>query len=377
MKKHNILFLTFIFLVLAFSGSSAFFLWASGEYQSLRYIAIHQQKKGGLYGTALHDDMFPYKVALFKTRKPEIAAIGSSRVMQFRENWFSRSFVNFGGSFRNLNEGELLLDHTNDMENVKFIILGVEFWWFRFGPEQSVFREHYPSRPSIEQSILKPYRWLHSGKISLQTFLNVIAGKFMNKTTGWGIQALVSGVGFRKDGSYSYDGDVLRKPSVLFWSLLERTVKGENGYEKHSDFDENKYEQFLSLVKRLQKNSQVILFFPPLASRLFKAINNNDYLYISNLKDRLNKDFSGRFYDFLNPESIQADDCEFVDPQHGGETVYARILNELALRNTQFRDYFKPVPVEEIQTAKSFKSLSLKGKEYPFIIGCPGIALKE
>ena len=61
---------------------------------------------------------------------PEIVSLGSSRVMQFRDSHFSGSFVNAGGAMNSIAEGRDFLEYIVDNDNLKLLIIGVDFWWF-------------------------------------------------------------------------------------------------------------------------------------------------------------------------------------------------------------------------------------------------------
>ena len=56
---------------------------------SLNEIISYQLNSNGIYGSALYTNVYPYKIALYSKIKPEIVVIGSSTVLQFRENFFN------------------------------------------------------------------------------------------------------------------------------------------------------------------------------------------------------------------------------------------------------------------------------------------------
>ena len=63
---------------------------------------------------------------LIKQVKPEIIALGSSRVMQFREDSFNKKFVNAGGAMNSLSEFNFF-EKMYEFHNPKYIILGLDF----------------------------------------------------------------------------------------------------------------------------------------------------------------------------------------------------------------------------------------------------------
>ena len=51
--------------------------------------------------------------------------------------------------------------------------------------------------------------------------------------------------------------------------------------------------------------------------------------------------------DFHDPRSLQTSDCEFIDGMHGGDLLYAKMLQEIARRDPRLAPY-----VDEAYIAK-------------------------
>jgi len=83
-----------------------------------------------VYGSALYARMRQYKFALYKHVKPKIITIGSSRVMEFRGGFFSKSFVNMGGVLGAMHTTPCIIDQILSYHKPELIVLGLDFWRF-------------------------------------------------------------------------------------------------------------------------------------------------------------------------------------------------------------------------------------------------------
>ena len=62
--------------------------------------AVEAQAEGefALFGSGVSQDFVDYKLRLYAAVRPDITAVGSSRVMQFRAAYFRKPFLNMGGA---------------------------------------------------------------------------------------------------------------------------------------------------------------------------------------------------------------------------------------------------------------------------------------
>ena len=107
------------------------YLYRSGEYLGLDEIIASQQESNSkvLYGTALHANTRQYKKELLAKTQPKVIALGSSRVMQFRQHMFSGEFLNLGGGMESIHDGIKLIPDIIKRKP-ELIILGLDIWWF-------------------------------------------------------------------------------------------------------------------------------------------------------------------------------------------------------------------------------------------------------
>lgn len=113
-------------------------LWRTGEGWPISWVVAEQSHdESALFGRKILSQAFRvYKLEMMRARQPEIVALGSSRVMQFRDLMFRPSeerFYNAGGLAASVEEvaeyAELV--ETGDAPEPEVLILGVDIWWMR------------------------------------------------------------------------------------------------------------------------------------------------------------------------------------------------------------------------------------------------------
>ncbi len=93
------------------------------------------------------------------------------------------------------------------------------------------------------------------------------------------------------------------------------------------------------IIDRLQKSKMhVLIIFPPFANAAYqRMMASKKYAYIDALTMELNN--SHPIFDFTNPNNVrETNDCEFIDGFHGGETVYARMILQMAAKDKYLDD---------------------------------------
>jgi hypothetical protein len=107
---------------------------------------------------------------------------------------------------------------------------------------------------------------------------------------------------------------------------------GNRRFQYSETIDEKHFSNFMLLVGQLERSGiPYLLFFPPFADVINQKIDQmtDQYRYIIQLKRRLSQ-LNISVADYTDAQSLGATDCEFIDGFHGGEVIYARILNDLA-----------------------------------------------
>ena len=302
--------------------------------------AVREQAAGrfALFGSGVSQDFVDYKLALYKAVKPEVVVIGSSRVMQFLGKYFTKRFLNIGGTAGNLAVLRSTLDAMLKVRVPETVILGLDFWWFTKKWEPNPFNEVPPTSGSYAYSfdVLKtPYVWLLEGKLSPSQFFAPLTGNFEKHL--YGVMAQKFHDGFASDGSWHYTADVTGQQTPFDYQFRDTLKQVEYGMKAFSYAPELSREHVDALAEILCKlesrGARVYLFIAPLSQRVYDAAleREKDYPQLFQLAEVL-AERGIEAQDYSNPQTLRSTDCEFVDGFHGGDITYARLLRDLADR---------------------------------------------
>jgi hypothetical protein len=308
----------------------------SGDVDMRGVVAEQAAGRFALFGSGLSRNSTEYKLALYEAVKPEIIALGSSRVTQFRGRYFTKRFLNMGADVDSLPALRGIVDAVLKIHTPEAVILGLDFWWFTRAREPHPFQEEAPASGGYAYSLevlKKPYLWLLTGKISPGDFFAPLTGGFEKRL--YGIAAQKFRDGFAPDGSMYSTADVtgMRKPSdYQFRNTLKRVEYGTPRFEPAPELSGEHADALAEILCKLRSRGvRVYLFLPPLAQPVYDALydREDEYPRLFDLSRALaERDVEVR--DYSNPQSLRATDCEFIDGLHGGDVVYARILRDLA-----------------------------------------------
>jgi len=94
----------------------------------------------------------------------------------------------------------------------------------------------------------------------------------------------------------------------------------------------------IRLLKLLQThNIQYVIAMSPVSKKTFKRLLKNDFKYIKKIDNIFKAD--PNYFNFLNPDKINAKKCEFYDCYHGGDIIYMRLLKYLYKIHKPIRKY--------------------------------------
>lgn len=356
-----------ILIVIAFGIAvpySVWWLYASGDAAVERAVAAQAKGEFAIFGSGLSQDFVDYKLQLYAAKKPEIAAVGSSRVMQFRAGWFNASFLNMGGVAGNLAVLRSTLDAMLKIHKPKAVILGLDFWWFLPQWEADPFKEVPPTSGSYNyslESLKKPFIWLMDGKLAPKEFFAPVTGLFGNgfKKNRFGIMAQQTDEGFGPDGSWYYSSEITgAKPpfDFQFNDTIEQAALGIKAFyhAKGGQIEpsEAHLDAFAEIWCKLRsRNIQTFVFIAPLSNRVLAIMkklesSKDAYPHLFKLEDALRKR-GIEVMNFTDPFTFGSNDCEFVDGFHGGEITYGRLLLQMAKKWPALEKYVNMNSLED------------------------------
>lgn len=353
------------------------------EHNSFESIVKRQLNHNSIYGTALNENVFAYKLELVKQTKPKIVALGSSRVLQLREEFFRDSFVSAGNAMNTLKEGRLFLEEVLKFYKPDIVILGLGVWWFNpLYPNYEKGEYFNINGKNISGAKVRDIvKHIYNRQFFQSQYLldnHFITNPYSNLDS-LGLNAMYNGRGFLKDGSYLY-GEIFKDEKTKdanFADTFWRIENSNSQFAYASHIDVKRMQDLFDILNLLEKhNIQVVIFIPPLAPSVYKAMQDKQekYAYIDELFMTLQNN-QIYFFNYHNPAVLKDDDCEFLDGFHGGDVFYARILADMAQKSEILQPYVNiPYLTELIHTHKGrvFSKDSISDlKEQDFLgLGC-------
>jgi hypothetical protein len=274
-KRIILFFLPVIFIVIITEIVGIY----SGELLPLKTVARLQSKSSQeiTYGRGfLSQEQSRYKFERLLLEKPDVLVIGSSRVMQFGKEMFSKDigFYNAGGVIQKAKDLRILADNMPQDYSPKIIILGIDYFWFddKYSPQNSL-DELLNKREEVFE--LAPHLFF-ARKLMESLFFGEesIIGIIKKKDTYSGAVALGThgylGEGFQNDGSIQRAVWVKEMKNNHLYvdretpTIYERVSVGMEQFKHGSQTSEELLSHLkYFLEKTKERNIKVIGFAPP------------------------------------------------------------------------------------------------------------------
>ena len=321
-------------VLLALMGMSYLFLTRTGDTIPPSQAAARQESEDVLFGSALFFRPVPYKLALYKLRKPDVAIVGSSRAIEFVRRGFTTPMVNMG-SMRDMAQIRSLLQSMFAVHRPKLVILTIDFWWFNSArTEEVVDLQPDTVGPLSLVQLARPFQWIAQGKIGVGDFM---AGALSPgyKPSGIGAAAIYDHAGYDRDGAYDYGGILRgREPhnDRHFAHTLKRIAETHehNKFNVHTPLDPDQWQEMVEIIQMVEaQGSELILIVPPVSKTVVDALAANGAPI---LLDQMNERLAGighPVFDFHDPTALGSSECEFLDGFHGGRVTYLRMLQSI------------------------------------------------
>lgn len=315
------------------------FYLQSGELTRVSRIVEEQARQNHLYSTLTFYRFGVYKHELYKRLSREkdikVIALGSSRVWQVVPQSFDEPFISLGSMVFGVEQAAYAVDAIYETHPPELVLFGIDYWWFDedyveplrfYGPQV-----HEPRFAPPPSEYLQPWKWLAQGKLSPAKFVSVILGGDENT----GIAAIVSGDGFNRDGVPVFTREVSGAIDVKdagFEASMKNIARGAGNFPHGEEVSAERWRKFMDVLATMKaRGTEVVLFLPPIAPTVYeKMMESGEFGYIDDLVRRLRAQDVFEFYDYTDPATIGATDCEFRDGLHGGTIVYRRVLRDMA-----------------------------------------------
>lgn len=278
---------------------------------------------------------------------PVVVSIGSSRVLQFREQMFNQPFYNFGYTINRIEDSYSYLNLFTKI-GVKYVILGLDHWMFNpewlikqnlisFNDVNSNLSNFEITSPrKLYKSFLKVIVSL-SGSQDLQKSMNLL-----------GLNAF-KGSGIRRDGSYLY-GELINKiylndttiEDYRFKNTLDRIAKKTSRFEKFIEIDTSSINSLIKIIKFCSlKKIHLVVFLAPVANEVYQSMNKDTqypmFFQLPNVLDSLARSHNVVFLNYENFKSVGESDKSAIDGFHGSERIYGKIALDIAAHDSLFK----------------------------------------
>ena len=337
----------FLMLVSAIIGFSVICLYKAGELCSFSsYIHPLQQDQLFGLGYSYYDKTYKFHMT-DEVERPEVLALGSSRIMQVKRSVVSHdySFYNAGGAIQNVRELALFVSKLHD--SPQLILVNIDQWWFNrayidedqtFSP--SVYDEPEWDASKLGRCVCDFYTDLVKGKINL---IKVFSSNHI------GLNAICNENGFAADGS-RYQGDMILAPEVQedynFKNVLGRIRDGNQRFQYGDQADSamvSVVDDFLNQC--VARKIKVVAFLPPFAPYVYQRMQETGkYGYMSKLYDMLRPLFDRHegcsLYDFTDMTDTGAHNYDFDDGFHGSEIIYNGMIRQMVRQDSTLAPFF-------------------------------------
>ncbi len=348
MKKYLLIYTVTLLLTGSLLFPNYLFLKHSGEISAIPDVVRAQTAASVLYGAGFVDNTYKYKLELIRQRKPDVVALGSSRVFFLQEDAFRGPFVNAGGGARSVREARLFVDDMLSFHRPKVLLLGMDYFWFnRVYPVAAAFPEHAFVETDITRvKLMQPWYWLWKDRYSFRDYWRIVRGEDLaNPFVGYnslGLFAILRGNGFRPDGSHINSwvcsGKNGEKEYGFKFSLELLTSPGW-GLSVGNEVDPRRVAELADFAAACEaKGVTVIYYLTPMTKIVNDRLANDPSArtYLAGTVTALKQALKGKeFYNTLRGENYGAMDCEAIDAHHLGNVSQFRLLEGIAAANSR------------------------------------------
>jgi hypothetical protein len=309
----------------------------------------------GLIGFAWNEQNYPYMkyAGLQLQPRREVLALGSSRVLQFRQEMFRSSFWNAGYTVQTADDFCEFLRLLPRDRQPRVLLVALDQWMFNSDWIASAGGGSSGS-------------WTRNPSVNLQHGLRLLPDVIGDTLRGrinpaalsvdrsdapFGLNAWQNRKGFRADGSFEYGRQVEQRlsgdpkcPDFEFTASLRRVREGRERFRYGDVPDETALREIGELLRECnQQQISVVAFLPPFADAVSEAMRQSGrHDYFTRLPEALRSAFAEtghELYDFSSMSACGSTDAEAIDGFHAGETATLRMLIRMLETGSQLREH--------------------------------------
>ena len=345
MNKFLILIFSFFLPIIVLIGVPSYLLWNAREnFHSLDKEI--ENKSPDLVGFAYNENNYGYIKWKNIQSAPRYStwALGSSRVLSFREEMFDSSFYNAGFTISSINDFLPFLKCIPKVKYPHYLIIGLDHWMFNANWDN--LQTELPENHWKNSFTFLPKADVYKQFISEIFKEDPLRFFTLSAKNRIGINANFHNTGFRNDGSIFYGGQISKLMNAdstandfKYSNTFDRIKKGKQRFEYGQETNEKAFEKLVELMSFCNQHTiNVIGFLPPFADKVYDHMDSSgNYKYLENIPIRLNQimtQYNFEFYDFSTVSKCGSNDNETMDGFHGGEVTYQKILIEMLNKNS-------------------------------------------
>lgn len=320
-------------------------LWRTGEsWPAARVVEAQGLQPDAVFLRGLLDQSFhAYKLAGLQRARPRILALGSSRVMKLRGPMFgddAAAFYNAGGLVVNVEDLAAFVEGLPGELLPRVVLLGVDMWWLNAVKPA----ERHLSWAASEDGALDWRGHLFALRAILRRPAQ--AGRLWRALEAEdedriGIEARISGEGFRADGSLAGGRPAPRAPQA--WGFVDRErppiarqIRRGIGFFPVSDgVSPARLARLRDAVAALRDRGVLVVGFgPPVysgAAELLEADPRHRRLWREYREHvpRVFEELGQPFVDASTPAVLGLDDRYMTDGFHAEETFHLHLLRRV------------------------------------------------
>jgi hypothetical protein len=326
----------------------------SGEiYTDVDNLIVDKEKY--LVGYAYNERNYRYLKwkEVISRKKMDVLALGSSRVLQFRENMFDSSFYNSGYTIRSISDFVPFLKSIPQAKYPSVLVIGLDQWMFN--KNWDALEEKPPVKQRFDFVRSAP------GKAFIEVWTDLIHKKYSFSevfndhydpgVTRVGLNAVVNNTGFRNDGSMFYGGQIVKLTNgdstaadFNYSDTYGRIKKGKERFEYGATVNDRALEELDRLLSFCKTNRiEVVAFIPPFADEINETLEHSGkYKYISEIyPGSLNifQKYEFELWDMSHLGTYNSNDREVIDGFHGSEVTYTRMLISMIEKGSRLKHY--------------------------------------
>lgn len=343
MKKFLIDLLKFVIPIALFIFFPSTFLYFSGE-NFKRIDTYISSDKNYLIGYAYNQENYRFlkQIELQNKDSISIIALGSSRVLQFRQQMFNQPFYNAGYTISSIADFLPFVEFHLKNKKPNILIIGLDQWMFNedwddlanYSNTNEPKDYSFKYKPTIK-TLFSVWFDIISRKYGVEILKNDLKNSNLSKI---GLNAIVNNKGFKKDGSFYYGDQIeklIKKDSTVddfeYFDTYSRIAKGNRRFQFGENINSKSLEalnDFLTYCK--SRDIYIVAFLPPYANAVnLKMKQTGKYTYLNQIYPEANKlfeKFNFELWDLSDLNTFNSNDSETIDGFHGGEVSYLKML---------------------------------------------------